>query len=59
MLEEPLFFLLSTDFPDLTETETTARTTPMRSQKSVKSVKSVDKKQIIDARRALLFFIVY
>ena len=27
--------------PDLTEAETRARTTPMRSQKSVKSVKSV------------------
>ena len=32
MLEEPLFFLLSTDFPDLTETETRARTPPMRSK---------------------------
>ena len=32
MLEESLFFLLSTDFPDLTEPETTARTPPMRSK---------------------------
>ena len=32
MLEEPLFFLLSTDFPDLTEAETRASTTPMRSK---------------------------
>ena len=44
MLEEPFFFLLSTDFPDLTEAKTSARTPPMRSKKSVKSVKSVDKK---------------
>ena len=44
MLEEHLFFLLSTDYPDLTEAKTSARTSPMRSKKSVKSVKSVDKK---------------
>ena len=36
MLEEPFFFLLSTDFPDLTEAKTSARTPPMRSKKSVK-----------------------
>ena len=36
MLEEPLFFifyfLLSTDYTDLTETKTRARTSPMRSK---------------------------
>ena len=32
MLEEPLFFLLSTDLPDLTEAKTSARTSPMRSK---------------------------
>ena len=32
LCERQDFFLLSTDLPDLTEAETRARTTPMRSQ---------------------------
>ena len=58
MLEEPLFFLLSTDFPDLTEPETSARTPPMRSKKSVKSVDNTNWR-ICSASDKTLFFIVY
>ena len=58
MLEEPFFFLLSTDFPDLTEAKTSARTPPMRSKKSVKSVKNqwLNKKIVVTSTRIKVYF---
>ncbi|MGM9866766.1 MAG: hypothetical protein ACI303_02745 [Lepagella sp.] len=49
---------MSTDYPDLTEPKTSARTPPMRSKKSVKSVKSVDKQKESSMLEEPLFFLL-